>query len=45
MDVNIRGAFNNISEAMKPGLLSEPGSTVHTGSMFSARGFAKGAVL
>lgn len=44
MDVNVRGAFNIISEGMKPGLLSEPGSIVHTGSMFSARGFAKGAV-
>lgn len=44
MDVNVRSAFNLISEGMKPGLLSEPGSIVHTGSMFSERGFAKGAV-
>lgn len=44
MGVNVRGPFNILSEGMKPGLLSEGGSIVHTGSMFSERGFSKGAV-
>lgn len=44
MGVNVRGAFNVISEGLRPGLLNEPGSVVHTGSMFSERGFSKGAV-
>jgi NAD(P)-dependent dehydrogenase (short-subunit alcohol dehydrogenase family) len=44
MDVNVRGAFNVISEGMRPGLLNEPGSIVYTGSMFPERGFSKGAV-
>ncbi|KAM0723255.1 hypothetical protein Q7P37_001456 [Cladosporium fusiforme] len=44
MGVNVCGAFNILAEGMKPGLLNESGSIVHTGSMFSERGFAKGAV-
>jgi NAD(P)-dependent dehydrogenase (short-subunit alcohol dehydrogenase family) len=44
MDVNVRGAFNVISEGMRPGVRNEPGSIVYTGSMFSERGFSKGAV-
>jgi NAD(P)-dependent dehydrogenase (short-subunit alcohol dehydrogenase family) len=44
MDVNVRGAFNILSEALKPGLLEEPGSIVHAASMFAERGFSKGAI-
>jgi NAD(P)-dependent dehydrogenase (short-subunit alcohol dehydrogenase family) len=44
MDVNVRGVFNVLSEALKPGLLEEPGSVVHITSMFAERGFPKGAV-
>jgi NAD(P)-dependent dehydrogenase (short-subunit alcohol dehydrogenase family) len=44
MDVNVKGVFNILSEALKPGLLHEPGSIVHAASMFSERGFAKGSV-
>jgi NAD(P)-dependent dehydrogenase (short-subunit alcohol dehydrogenase family) len=44
MDVNVKGVFNLLSEALKPGLLQEPGSIVHAASMFSERGFSKGSV-
>ncbi|OGE55754.1 hypothetical protein PENARI_c004G09502 [Penicillium arizonense] len=44
MDVNVKGLFNFLSEALKPGMLQEPGSIVHAASMFSERGFAKGSV-
>lgn len=44
MDINVRGTFNLLSEALRPGLLREPGSIIHVGSMFSERGFAKGSV-
>ncbi|PSN63159.1 short-chain dehydrogenase/ reductase [Corynespora cassiicola Philippines] len=44
MNVNVRGAFNVISEAVRPGVLSHGGSVVHVGSMFSLQGFTKGAV-
>ncbi|PIG84967.1 short-chain dehydrogenase, partial [Aspergillus arachidicola] len=29
MDINVRGIFHILSEALKPGLLQEPGSIVH----------------
>lgn len=45
MAVNVKGVFNVLSEALKPGFLQEPGSIVHTGSMFSERGFSKGSVF
>jgi NAD(P)-dependent dehydrogenase (short-subunit alcohol dehydrogenase family) len=44
MDVNVKGVFNLLSEALKPGLLQEPGSIVHAASMFSERGLSKGSV-
>ncbi|CAN6636226.1 hypothetical protein TRVA0_015S02212 [Trichomonascus vanleenenianus] len=43
---NVRGAFNILSEVLKPGVLEEPGSSVvHISSMFAERGFKKGAVF
>ena len=44
MDINVRGIFNTLSEALKPGVLEEPGSIVHAASMYSERGFAKGSI-
>lgn len=44
MDINVKGIFNLLSEAFQPGVLRGPASIVHVGSMFSERGFAKGAV-
>ncbi|KAE8342476.1 hypothetical protein BDV24DRAFT_162366 [Aspergillus arachidicola] len=44
MDINRRGIFNILSEALKPGLLQEPGSIVHAASMYSERGFGKGSL-
>jgi NAD(P)-dependent dehydrogenase (short-subunit alcohol dehydrogenase family) len=44
MDVNVRGIFHILSEALKPGLLEEPGTIVHAASMFAERGFSKGAI-
>lgn len=44
MDVNVRGAFNVISEGMKPSVLNDGASIVHIGSMFSLQGFEKGAI-
>ncbi|GKZ23566.1 hypothetical protein AbraCBS73388_009943 [Aspergillus brasiliensis] len=44
MDVNVKGVFNLLSEALHPGVLQEPGSFVHAASMFADRGFAKGSV-
>jgi NAD(P)-dependent dehydrogenase (short-subunit alcohol dehydrogenase family) len=44
MNVNVRG-FNVLSKALKPGVLEEPGSIVHITSIFSARGYPKGAVF
>ncbi|WYZ39771.1 hypothetical protein EsH8_IV_000112 [Colletotrichum jinshuiense] len=43
--LNIRGAFNVLAEALKPGFLTYGGSFVHVGSMFSLQGFLKGAVF
>lgn len=45
MDVNVRGTFNILNQALKPGFLHEPGSVVHITSMFSERGFSKGSVF
>ncbi|CAK1358778.1 unnamed protein product [Cercospora beticola] len=45
-DINVRGTFNILSEALAPGVASEPGSSiVCVGSMFSLQGFEKGAVF
>jgi NAD(P)-dependent dehydrogenase (short-subunit alcohol dehydrogenase family) len=44
MNVNAKGPFIVISEALKPGLMEEPGSIVHITSMFGERGFRKGAI-
>ena len=44
MDVNVKGVFNLLSEALHPGVLQEPGSFGHAASMFADRGFAKGSV-
>ncbi|KAJ8118397.1 hypothetical protein OPT61_g595 [Boeremia exigua] len=44
MNVNVKGAFNMISESLKPGMLNHGSSFVHVGSMFSIQGFEKGAV-
>ncbi|OLN85466.1 Levodione reductase 3 [Colletotrichum chlorophyti] len=44
-NLNIRGAFHVLSEALKPGYLAHGGSFVHVGSMFSLQGFLKGAVF
>ncbi|KAL2855172.1 oxidoreductase [Aspergillus pseudodeflectus] len=44
MDVNVKGVFNLLSEALHPSVLQESGSFVHAASMFADRGFAKGSV-
>ena len=44
MDINVRGIFNVLAEALKPGVLQEPASIVHTTSMYAERGFAKGSI-
>ncbi|PPJ59716.1 hypothetical protein CBER1_10809 [Cercospora berteroae] len=45
-DINVRGTFNILSEALTPGVMREPGgSIVCVGSMFSLQGFEKGAVF
>lgn len=43
MDSNARGVFNALAEGLVPGLLTTPGSIVNVGSIYSARGFKKGA--
>lgn len=43
MDANARGVFNALAEGLVPGLLETPASIVNVGSMFSERGFKKGA--
>lgn len=45
MNLNVRGLFNVLGEGLQVGYLEEPASIVHVGSMFSARGFNKGAVF
>lgn len=44
MAVNVRGIFNVLSEALRPGVIQEPGSIVHTTSMYAERGFPKGSI-
>ncbi|CAO3638275.1 unnamed protein product [Cunninghamella blakesleeana] len=44
ININVRGIFNILGEALKPGFLLSGASIVHIGSMFSERGFYKGAV-
>ncbi|KAM6527587.1 hypothetical protein FALCPG4_008643 [Fusarium falciforme] len=44
MDTNVRGAFNVLVEATKPGFLEEPGTIVHVSSMYGERGFPKGSI-
>lgn len=43
MNVNVRGPFNFIAEAMRPGFLEEPASIVNIGSVASCRGYVNGA--
>ncbi|KAK2767311.1 short chain dehydrogenase reductase family superfamily [Colletotrichum kahawae] len=43
--LNIKGAFNFLAESLKPGVLTDGGSFVHVGSMFSTQGFLRGAVF
>lgn len=46
MDVNVRSTYNVLSQALKPGVLTEQGgSIICVGSMFSQQGFEKGAVF
>lgn len=45
VDLNIKGAFNFLAESLKPGVLTDGGSFVHVGSMFSTQGFLRGAVF
>ncbi|KAL0931426.1 Levodione reductase 3 [Colletotrichum truncatum] len=45
VNLNIRGAFNVLAEALRPGVLAHGGSFVHVGSMFSLQGFLRGAVF
>lgn len=44
MAVNVKGVFNVLSEALKPGVMQEPGNIVNAASMFAERGFSKGSV-
>lgn len=45
MDANVRGPYNVLSTALQPGFMPQGGSIVHITSMFSARGYKKGAVF
>ncbi|KAF4219396.1 hypothetical protein CNMCM5878_003315 [Aspergillus fumigatiaffinis] len=44
MDVNVRGTFNFVAEALKPGYLEDGSSIVNVGSVASLRGYDKGAI-
>ncbi|KAJ0423069.1 oxidoreductase [Aspergillus carlsbadensis] len=44
MDVNVRGTFNFVAQALKPGYLEDGSSIVNVGSVASLRGYDKGAV-
>jgi NAD(P)-dependent dehydrogenase (short-subunit alcohol dehydrogenase family) len=44
MNINVKGIFNILSKALKPGILQEPGSIIHAASIFAERGFSKGSV-
>ncbi|KAF1813792.1 NAD(P)-binding protein [Eremomyces bilateralis CBS 781.70] len=43
--VNVKGLFHVLGESLNPGVLEEFGSVVHISSMFSMRGYPKGAVF
>ncbi|PYH85814.1 oxidoreductase [Aspergillus uvarum CBS 121591] len=45
VNLNIKGLFNILGEALTPGFLGELQSVVHVASMFSTRGYQKGAVF
>jgi len=45
MDLNVKGLFNVLGEALMSGFLEEPGSVVHVASMFAERGYYEGAVF
>lgn len=46
LDLNVKGLYHVLAEALRPGVLQEHGgSVVHVGSMFSERGFKGGAVF
>ncbi|GAD92797.1 oxidoreductase, short chain dehydrogenase/reductase family superfamily [Paecilomyces variotii No. 5] len=45
IDLNIRGLFNILGEALKPDFLPELGTIVHIASMFGERGYKNGAVF
>ncbi|KAL4866562.1 hypothetical protein BDV12DRAFT_199042 [Aspergillus spectabilis] len=44
MDVNVRGSFNFVAEALTPGFLEDGSSIVNVGSVASLRGYDKGAI-
>jgi NAD(P)-dependent dehydrogenase (short-subunit alcohol dehydrogenase family) len=44
MNINVKGAFTVLAEALTPGVLEEQGSIVHVTSMFAERGCYKGSV-
>lgn len=44
-NLNIRGLFNILGEALTPGFLGELQSIVHISSMFGTRGYKNGAVF
>lgn len=44
-NLNIRGLFNILGEALTPGFLGELQSIVHIASMFGTRGYKNGAVF
>ncbi|KAL2802167.1 oxidoreductase [Aspergillus granulosus] len=44
MDVNVRGTFNFVAQALKPGYLEDGSSIVNVGSVASLRGYDKGAI-
>jgi NAD(P)-dependent dehydrogenase (short-subunit alcohol dehydrogenase family) len=44
MDVNVRGTFNFVAQALKPGYLEDGSSVVNVGSVASLRGYEKGAI-
>ncbi|KAK9313084.1 hypothetical protein V1522DRAFT_431123 [Lipomyces starkeyi] len=45
LDLNVKGLFNILTEALRPGFLTQGASVVHVGSMFSLQGFKNGAVF
>lgn len=45
MDINVRGAFNVLSETLKPKVMESPGSFVHVSSMYGERAFPKGSIF